>query len=204
MSHKAFTLIELLIVVAIIAILAAIAVPNFLEAQVRAKASRAKADMRSIATAMESYSVDYNDYPMDFFDWLDAGRLILGNNNWTPLSQLSTPIAYLSSVPDDPFPERQSGVNNPQSYLPLYHHLWTSGWTDFTRDNNSVWPVPKYEWVLWSYGPDRVNSRGGVSIFSWELALEQGPIPTSDSNAGAIYDSTNGTMSSGDIVRVGP
>ena len=59
----AFTLIELLIVVAIIAILAAIAVPNFLEASIRSKTSRAKADMRSIATALESYIVDYNEYP---------------------------------------------------------------------------------------------------------------------------------------------
>jgi prepilin-type N-terminal cleavage/methylation domain-containing protein len=50
-----FTLIELLIVVAIIAILAAIAVPNFLEAQVRAKVSRAHSDMRSIAIALEGY-----------------------------------------------------------------------------------------------------------------------------------------------------
>ena len=54
----AFTLIELLIVVAIIAILAAIAVPNFLEAQTRSKVSRVKADMRSVATGVEAYRVD--------------------------------------------------------------------------------------------------------------------------------------------------
>ena len=59
-----FTLIELLIVVAIIAILAAIAVPNLLEAQVRSKVSRAKADMRSLATGIEAYAVDYNRPPI--------------------------------------------------------------------------------------------------------------------------------------------
>src|SRR5690349_15764472 len=64
MRIRAFTLIELLIVVAIIAILAAIAVPNFLEAQTRSKVSRTKADMRSVTTAIESYAVDNNKYPM--------------------------------------------------------------------------------------------------------------------------------------------
>lgn len=61
--RRAFTLIELLIVVAIISILAAIAVPNFLEAQTRAKISRCKADMRTMATAIEAYAVDFVKYP---------------------------------------------------------------------------------------------------------------------------------------------
>ena len=60
---RGFTLIELLIVVAIIAILAAIAVPNFLEAQTRSKVSRVRSDQRSMATAIETYYVDNNEYP---------------------------------------------------------------------------------------------------------------------------------------------
>ena len=62
-SRSAFTLIELLIVVAIIGILAAIAVPNFLNAQVRAKVANTQADQRSLATAIESYRLDNNMYP---------------------------------------------------------------------------------------------------------------------------------------------
>ena len=58
-SSKGFTLIELLIVVAIIAILAAIAIPNFLAAQVRAKVSHAKAEMRTLTAALESYYTGY-------------------------------------------------------------------------------------------------------------------------------------------------
>ncbi|MGI6458320.1 MAG: prepilin-type N-terminal cleavage/methylation domain-containing protein [bacterium] len=52
---SAFTLIELLIVVAIIGILAAIAVPNFLNAQIRAKVSKTESEMRSFVTAQEMY-----------------------------------------------------------------------------------------------------------------------------------------------------
>jgi len=58
-----FTLIELLIVVAIIGIIAAIAIPNLLNAIDRGKQKRTMADIRSVGTAVESYSIDNSLYP---------------------------------------------------------------------------------------------------------------------------------------------
>ena len=63
-NAKGFTLIELLIVVAIIGIIAAIAIPNLLNAIDRGKQKRTMADIRSIGTAIEAYSVDNNSYPV--------------------------------------------------------------------------------------------------------------------------------------------
>ena len=62
-KQKGFSLIELLIVVAIIGIIAAIAIPNLLNAINRGRQKRTMADMRSVATAVESYQVDFNYYP---------------------------------------------------------------------------------------------------------------------------------------------
>jgi general secretion pathway protein G len=52
-----------LISVAIIGILAAIAIPNLLTAKARSAQKRTMADMRSIATAVEAYAVDTNQFP---------------------------------------------------------------------------------------------------------------------------------------------
>jgi type II secretion system protein G len=62
-KSSGFTLIELLIVIAIIGILAAIAIPNLLNALQRGKQKRTMADIRNLATAIESYNVDNNLYP---------------------------------------------------------------------------------------------------------------------------------------------
>ncbi len=57
-----FTLIELMIVVAIIGILAAIAIPNFLRFQLKAKSSEGKTNLAAIRTAEESYFAEYGAY----------------------------------------------------------------------------------------------------------------------------------------------
>ncbi len=103
-DQRGFTLIELLIVVAIIAILAAIAVPNFLEAQTRSKVSRAKADLRTLNTALETYRVDYNGYP--YITDLTSGEWLMPAGfppNRDSPAGLTTPIAYLTSALYDPF-----------------------------------------------------------------------------------------------------
>ena len=61
-ARKGFTLIELMIVVAIIGILAAIAIPNFLRFQLKSKTSEGKVNLAAIRTAEESYLAEFGRY----------------------------------------------------------------------------------------------------------------------------------------------
>ncbi|NQU44225.1 hypothetical protein HQ520_13125 [bacterium] len=101
------------------AVTAAIAVPSFLEAQSRAQGSRAQSDMRSLATALESYSIDNKSYPAPerYADWEVGGY---HGPYGRGLSVLSTPVSYISEIPEDPF----SPAGSPY----LYHYWKGNGW----------------------------------------------------------------------------
>src|SRR4030042_6656257 len=77
-NKKGVTLIELMIVVAIIGILAAIAIPNFLKFQAKAKQSEAKTNLGAVYVAMLSYFSNANTYAntecFDRINWEPAGQ----------------------------------------------------------------------------------------------------------------------------------
>ena len=61
-NQKGFTLIELMIVVAIIGILAAIAIPNFRNYQMKAKSAEARTNLAAIRTSQEAYRADSDTF----------------------------------------------------------------------------------------------------------------------------------------------
>jgi prepilin-type N-terminal cleavage/methylation domain-containing protein len=190
-----FTLIELLIVVGIIAILAAIAVPNFLEAQTRAKVSRVKSDMRSLATAVEAYAVDNNHYapPIAYTGTPPAYTIEDPSQDeylaFVPM-RMTTPVAYMTALPSDAF-----WLRNPDEHpvRATFHYS--------EQANNAAMEDPRPTFIA-----DRVRLLGvsGADNCKWFLA-SHGPDLDDPGDAGApLYDPTNGTVSRGDIYYLGP
>jgi len=81
-GQSGFTLIELMIVMTIIALLAAIAIPSYIRSVTKAKEAVLKEDLHTMRTAIDSYTVDKEKAPQSLDDLVQAG--------------------YLKSIPKDP------------------------------------------------------------------------------------------------------
>ncbi|WP_054701659.1 prepilin-type N-terminal cleavage/methylation domain-containing protein [Desulfosarcina cetonica] len=68
MDHRGFTLIELMVVVAIMGVLVAIATPSFLSYRERARVAVAIVDIQNIQVAIENFYIDNNAYPNSLAD----------------------------------------------------------------------------------------------------------------------------------------
>ena len=71
-----FTLVEIMIVVAIIALLASIAVPNFLRSRKRSQATQVLEDLRLIDSAIDQYAIENNKKQGDTLAWSDVQKYL--------------------------------------------------------------------------------------------------------------------------------
>lgn len=214
-----FTLVEILVVAAIMALLAAIAIPNFQQYLVSTKVTKARTEMGEVGKALQAYFIDHNEFPaVDHSDPNLGGFGVnrrVGNrsqqlermptfrervNDEDELATLIHPEAYMSQYPEDPFAS-SSGAT--YSY---------STPDETTLGIGSV----RRGWILWSFGPDTDERTGDYGGYGGDIELVGVPnaprvhpdfynprtfLPQ-DPLVEAQYDPTNGLRSDGDVFMI--
>lgn len=169
-NRGSFTLIELLTVVAIIGILAAIVIPYVLNALIRAKIAKAVSEIHILISAQEQYRLDQRGYPP-----LSVVRSARTTSHYASLPWLTSPVPYLSTIPVDPFLK-----NAGRPY-----------WMGYAQKRIATEDDRITAYSLSSTGPSRMH----MLVIYWfqpEILFYQYPFQT--------YDPSNGINSMGEIV----
>jgi type II secretion system protein G len=129
-----FTLIELLIVIAIIGILTSIGLVSFNSSQMKSRDAKRKANLQQIASALELYYNDKNQYPVGDSEGrvmgCGAGATAVCTWGTTPFSNTTTGTIYMTKIPTDPssynYYYRASRVSGIYTKYQIYAHLENS------------------------------------------------------------------------------
>jgi general secretion pathway protein G len=110
--RQAFTLVELLLVITIIGILAAIVVPRMVGRSEQARITAAQADIAAMKTALDAFEVDTGDYPKGHGGLMDLIEKPRDSQGWKG--------PYLDKLPKDPWGNdyvyERPGKHNPSGY----------------------------------------------------------------------------------------
>jgi len=119
-KNEGFTLLELLVTIAILSILAAIGFGQYRTSQIKARDAQRKADLGNIARALEMYYNDYESYPLS-----DGGRISVDGVGLDWGTEFSTTEAiYMKALPKDPQdPDHCYCYESDGSYYVIYAYL---------------------------------------------------------------------------------
>ena len=195
MKRDAITLIELLIVVAILGVITAIAVPNYRDAMIKSRVARAKMDLRALGGALQTYRLDHNIFPRRDTDLLFFADYLLPD--------LTSPIAYLSSPslrdPFGPVAEYQEPKREPEDSFvgaadyPVMKNSYTyTPYVSFAR-LHGLESRRREAFAVGSVGPDQMDS------FIVDVPFPDSYRYPGDTVRDSIYDPSNGILSLGDI-----
>jgi len=144
-DQRGFSLIELLIVVAIVSLLVSIAVPNYMESLVRAKVARTNADLAHVSRLLIAYETDSGSYLEDSAD-----------EPLTVLNVLTTPMSYASDLPIDIC----RPVEDPDYGRTFFYATHDGHFKDSVAAAAACHGIRDYMFALASWGPDGQFSHG--------------------------------------------
>ena len=101
-SKLGFTLVELLVVIVVLAILAAIVLPKFVNSSARSKESALKSDLKLIRNAISLFQADVGKYPLALADLAETDKTKVKGADGAVVSAADWHGPYLDSVITDP------------------------------------------------------------------------------------------------------
>jgi prepilin-type N-terminal cleavage/methylation domain-containing protein len=122
-KQSGFTLVELMIVVVVIGVLAAIAIPNYISVQRRAREATVKSNMHTLQVSMEDYAVQNESlYPIDGTATLPDGRTLAavcpgGNYPVNPFTKLASVVQFNANPTSGMPGELAFNPATPMNYL---------------------------------------------------------------------------------------